>query len=72
MNPIQKLQRFLLTAFSDAKVTLDEPLVAEGVWSMNVFLSEYHLAAALQVGRGFGVVSRRRAWLWGGGPRGFR
>ena len=57
MNPIQKLQRFLLTAFSDAKVTLDEPLVADGVWSMNVFLPDYHLAVAWQTGKGFGVVS---------------
>jgi len=57
MNPIQKLQRFLLTAFSDAKVTLDEPLVNDGVWSMNVFLPHYHLAVAWQAGKGFGVVS---------------
>jgi len=57
MNPIQKLQRFLLTAFSDAKVTLDEPLATGGVWSMNVFLPDYHLAVAWQTGKGFGVVS---------------
>src|SRR3954453_6585444 len=57
MNPIQKLQRFLLTAFSDAKVTLDEPLAAGGVWSMNVSLPDYHLAVAWQTGKGFGVVS---------------
>jgi len=57
MNQIQKLQRFLLTAFSDAKVTLDEPLVANGVWSMNVFIPNYHLAIAWQTGKGFGVVS---------------
>lgn len=57
MNQIQKLQRFLLTAFSDAKVTLDEPLMADGVWSMNVFLFDYHLAVAWQTGKGFGVVS---------------
>lgn len=57
MNPIQKLQRFLLSVFSDAKITLDEPLHAGGVWSMNVFLSDYHLAIAWQEGKGFGVVS---------------
>jgi len=57
MNSMQKLQRFLLAAFSDAKVTLDEPLMADGVWSMNVFLPDYHLAIAWQTGKGFGVVS---------------
>lgn len=57
MNPIQKLQRFLLAAFSDAKVTLDEPFHADGVWSMNVFLPDYHVAIVWQVGKGFGVVS---------------
>ncbi len=57
MNEIQKLQRFLLNAFSGVRVTLDEPLVADGVWSLNVFLPDYHLAVAWQVGRGFGIVS---------------
>lgn len=57
MNPIQKLQRFLLVAFSAAKVTLDEPLAKGGVWSMNVFLPNYHLAVAWQDGKGFGIVA---------------
>lgn len=57
MNPVQKLQRFILTAFSSARVTLDEPIVPDGVWSMNVFLPDYHLAIAWQSARGFGVVS---------------
>ena len=52
MNEIQKLQRFLLNAFSGVRVTLDEPLVADGVWSLNVFLPDYHLAVAWQVGKG--------------------
>jgi DNA-binding XRE family transcriptional regulator len=57
MNPIQKMQRFLLSAFSSARVTLDEPLVKDGVWSLNVFLSNYHLAVAWQTGNGFGIVA---------------
>jgi DNA-binding XRE family transcriptional regulator len=57
MNPIQKMQRFLLSAFSTARITLDEPLVKDGVWSLNVFLTDYHLAIAWQAGKGFGIVS---------------
>jgi DNA-binding XRE family transcriptional regulator len=57
MNQIQKLQRFLLAVFSTARVTLDEPLAPEGVWSMNVYLPDYHLGIAWQTGKGFGVVS---------------
>lgn len=57
MKPIQKMQRFLLSAFSTARITLDEPLVKDGVWSLNVFLTDYHLAIAWQAGKGFGIVS---------------
>jgi DNA-binding XRE family transcriptional regulator len=57
MNEIQKMQRFLLSAFSSARVTLDEPLVKGGVWSLNVFLPNYHLAVAWQTDKGFGIVS---------------
>jgi len=57
MNPIQKMQRFLLSAFSSGRITLDEPLVKDGVWSLNVFLPDYHLAVAWQVDKGLGVVS---------------
>ena len=57
MNEIQQMQRFLLNAFSTAKIKLDEPLAKDGVWSLNVFLPDYHLAAAWQAGKGFGIVS---------------
>jgi len=57
MNSIQKMQRFLLRAFSSARVTLDEPIVKDGVWSLNVFLNNYHLAIAWQADKGFGIVS---------------
>jgi len=57
MNPIQKMQRFFLSAFSTARITLDEPLVKDGVWSLNVFLTDYHLAITWQAGKGFGIVS---------------
>ncbi len=57
MNQIQKMQRFLLSAFSSARITLDEPLVKGGMWSLNVFLADYHLAIAWQSKKGFGVVS---------------
>jgi DNA-binding XRE family transcriptional regulator len=57
MNPIQMMGRFLSEVFSEAKVTLDEPIVKGGVWSLNVFLNGYHLAVAWQEGKGFGIVS---------------
>ncbi len=57
MNQIQKMQRFLLNAYSSARITLDEPLVKDGVWSLNVFLPDYHLAVAWQTDKGFGIVS---------------
>ena len=57
MNEIQQMQRFLLKAFSTARITLDEPIVKDGLWSLNVFLPGYHLAVAWQAGKGFGVVS---------------
>src|SRR5580704_7036519 len=57
MNDVQKMQRFLLSAFSSARITLDEPLLKDGVWSLNVFLPNYHLAVAWQADKGFGVVS---------------
>ncbi len=57
MNEIQQMQRFLMNAFSTARITLDEPLAKDGVWSLNVFLPDYHLAAAWQAGKGFGLVS---------------
>ena len=57
MNDIQKMQRFLLNAFSSTRITLDEPLVKEGVWSLNVFLANFHLAIAWQAKKGFGIVA---------------
>jgi DNA-binding transcriptional regulator YiaG len=57
MNAIQKMQRFLLIVFSNARITLDEPLVKGGVWSLNVFLSDFHLAVTWQEKKGFGIVS---------------
>jgi DNA-binding XRE family transcriptional regulator len=57
MNEIRQMQRFLTRAFASARITLDEPLVKGGVWSLNLFLPDYHLAVAWQVGKGFGIVS---------------
>lgn len=57
MNEIKQMQRFLLKAFSKARITLDEPIVKNGVWSLNVFLPDYHLAVAWQTKKGFGLVS---------------
>ena len=51
------MQRFLTRAFASARITLDEPLVKGGVWSLNLFLRDYHLAVAWQAGKGFGIVS---------------
>ena len=56
MNQIQKMQRFLFSAFSAQNHTR-RALAGDGVWSLNVFLPNYHLAVAWQAGKGFGVVS---------------
>ncbi len=57
MNEIRHMQRFLTRAFPTARITVDEPLVKGGVWSLDLFLPEYHLAVAWQKGKGFGIVS---------------
>jgi hypothetical protein len=57
MNEIRQMQRFLTRAFSTARITLYEPLVKGGIWSLDLFLPDYHLAVAWQVGKGFGIVS---------------
>jgi DNA-binding XRE family transcriptional regulator len=57
MNEIRHMQRFLTRAFPTARITVDEPLVKGGVWSLDLFLPEYHLAVAWQNGKGFGIVS---------------
>jgi DNA-binding transcriptional regulator YiaG len=56
-NEIRHMQRFLTRAFSTARITVDEPLTKGGVWSLDLFLPDYHLAVAWQKGKGFGIVS---------------
>jgi len=57
MNEMQEMHKFLVTAFSKARIELAEPSVKNGVWWLDVFLEDYHLAAAWQKGKGFGLVS---------------
>jgi len=56
-NEIRNMQRFLTRAFPSARITVDEPLSKDGVWSLDIFLSDYHLSVAWQKGKGFGIVS---------------
>lgn len=42
---------------SRARITLDEPIIKNEIWSLNVFLPDYHLAVAWQTNKGFGIVS---------------
>jgi hypothetical protein len=42
-NEIRHMQRFLTRAFSTARITVDEPLTKGGVWSLDLFLPDYHL-----------------------------
>lgn len=56
-NDLRQMQRFLTRAFPTARITIDEPLAKGGVWSLDLFLPDYHLAVAWQKGRGFGIVS---------------
>jgi len=56
-NDIRHMQRFLTRAFPTSRITVDEPLVKGGVWSLDLFLPDYHLAVAWKKGKGFGIVS---------------
>lgn len=56
-SEIRQMQRFLARAFPSARVTLDEPLSTKGVWSLDLFLPDYHLAVAWKEDKGFGLVS---------------
>jgi len=57
INEIQRMQRILQGVFPTARVNLDEPLRKTGVWALDVFLPDYHLAIAWQAKKGFGLVS---------------
>jgi DNA-binding XRE family transcriptional regulator len=57
INEIRQMQRFLVRAFPSARITLDEPLVAGGVWSLDLLLPDYHLAVAWHKNKGFGIVA---------------
>lgn len=57
VNEIQRMQRILQKEFPTARVDLDEPLRKAGVWALDVFLPDYHLAIAWQAKKGFGLVA---------------
>ena len=57
VNEIQRMQRILQKEFPTARVDLDEPLRKTGVWALDVFLPDYHLAIAWQAKKGFGLVA---------------
>lgn len=56
-NAIRDMQRFLTRSFPNAKITVDKPLSEKGVWNLDLFLADYHLAVAWKKGKGFGLVS---------------
>lgn len=57
MNEIQQIYEILQKEFSTAQIRLDTPLNQDGVWFLDVFLPDYHLAIAWKKNRGFGLVS---------------
>ncbi len=57
MNEIRHMQRFLTKAFPTARIEVDKPLAKGGVWSLDLFLPDYHLAVAWKKSKGFGIVS---------------
>ena len=57
MNELRHLQHFLTRAFPTARITVDDPLVKGGVWLLDLFLPDYHLAIAWRKDKGFGIVS---------------
>jgi DNA-binding transcriptional regulator YiaG len=56
-NEIRHMQRFLTRAFPTATITVDEPIIKSGVWWLDLFFPDYHLAVAWQTGKGFGITS---------------
>ena len=57
MIEIKQLQKLILKKFSNSRAVLDKPLQKTGVWALDIFLPDYHLAIAWQAGKGFGLVS---------------
>ncbi len=57
MNEIRHMQRFLTRAFPTARIAVEEPLAKGGIWSLDLFLPDYHLAVAWKKSKGFGIVS---------------
>lgn len=57
INEIQRMHRILREVFPTARFDLDEPLRKTGVWALDVFLPDYHLAIAWQDKKGFGLVA---------------
>lgn len=56
INEIEKLQIVLIKKFPQAYITLDKPLVENGVWSMDIFINDKHISVAWKHGKGFGLV----------------
>ena len=56
-NDIQRMQDVLQRKFPTAEVSLDEPLRKTGIWALDVFLADYHLAITWQAKKGFGLVA---------------
>lgn len=57
INDIQRMQRMVQGSFPTARVDLDEPLRKTGVWVLDVFLPDYHLAITWHAKKGFGLVA---------------
>jgi hypothetical protein len=57
INEIQRLENILKGAFPAARMALDEPLRKSGLWALDVFLPDYHLAIVWQARNGFGLVA---------------
>lgn len=69
MNEIQKLHSQLLGIFPDIKYRLDEPLIETGVWSLDIFPTERHIAIAWKSSKGFGIVFDMESHGYGEGAQ---
>lgn len=58
LNPLQQIHKELTELFPTIKSSLDKPLVEDGVWVLDVFMPNKHIAVAWKSSKGFGLAYR--------------
>jgi DNA-binding XRE family transcriptional regulator len=57
LTPIESLERSLRNRFPTARISLDRPRRATGVWFLDLVSGEYSVNVQWQAGKGFGVTA---------------